>query len=134
MSSLPRSLLAVLAALIALAAVPSTADAAFGLQRLRQGTATGAENYLYTDGGVVFAQASVDAGYQRFSVVDPTGTVRASTACTQSLVKGTKTFKYTIQPTDPTTGATAWRFRVDQWTNLACSGTPAKTSSRYFDI
>jgi hypothetical protein len=135
MATHSRSLLAVLAALIALAAVPSSADAAtFGLTRLRQDTATGAENYLFTDGNVVIAQASVDIAYYRFSVLDAAGTVRYSSACTQSLVKGSASSTYAIQPTDPTTGATAWRYRVDEWNNFACSGTPAKTSSKYFDI
>ena len=124
-----------MAVVVAFAAVPQAADAAqFGLARLRQTSATGAENYLYTDGGVVFAQGTVDAAYYRFSVVDPTGTVKASTACAQSLSKHGVNFKYTIQPTDPTTGATAWRFRLDEWSNFACSGSPTKTGSKYFDI
>ena len=69
-----------MAVVVAFAALPQAADAAqFGLARLRQTSATGAENYLYTDGGVVFAQGTVDAAYYRFSVVDPTGTVEAFT-------------------------------------------------------
>ena len=124
-----------MAVLVAFTALPQAADAAqFGLARLRQTSATGAEDYLYTDGGVVFAQGTVDAAYYRFSVVDPTGTVKASTACAQSLSKRSANFKYTIQPTDPTTGATAWRFRLDEWSNFACSGSPTKTGSKYFDI
>jgi hypothetical protein len=135
MGALSRSLLAALVALVALTALPQAADAAqFGVQRLRQGSSTGAENYLYTDGGVVFAQATVDAAYYRFSVIDPGGTVRASTACTQSLSKRGANFKYAIQPTDATTGATAWRFRLDEWNNFACSGATTKTASKYFDI
>jgi hypothetical protein len=70
-----RSLLALLVCLIALTLLPQTAHAAaFGLQRLRENTATGTENYIYTDGGTVFAQASIDSGiYYRFTVLDPTG-------------------------------------------------------------
>src|SRR4051794_2193942 len=134
MTARSRSLLAAMVAFVAFAALPQAADAAqFGLARLRQTSSTGAENYLYTDGGVPFAQGTVDAAYYRFSVVDPTGTVKASTACTQSLSKRSASFKYAIQPTDATTGATAWRFRLDEWSNFACSGTPTKTSSKYFD-
>src|SRR6186997_2172138 len=130
-----RLLLALFACLIAVTALPQAADAAqFGVARLRQNTSTGAENYLFTDGGSVFAEATVDPTYYRFSVISPTGTVRASTACKQSLVKGSKSYTYAIQTTDATTGATAWRVRLDEWNNFACSGTPTKTASKYFDI
>jgi large repetitive protein len=136
MATHSRSLLAVLAALIAFAAVPSSADAAtFGLTRLRENSSSGAENYIYTDGGTVFAQASIDSGiYYRFTVLDATGAIRAQSSCSQSLVKGTRTYTYAIQPTDPVTTTTAWRFRVEEWNNVACSGAAAKTSSLYFDI
>ena len=131
-----RLLLAVLAVAIALTCVPQDASAAaFGIQRLRQGTTAGAENYLYTDGGVVAAQSTVDAGsYYRFTVLDAGGGVVSSSNCIQALFKKGATHKYAIQPTDPATGATAWRFRLEEWNNLACSGSPAKTSSLYFDI
>src|SRR4051794_14658966 len=122
MTAISRSLLAVLAAIVALTALPQAADAAnFGMQRLRQTNASGAENYLFTDGGVVFGQGTVDPAYYRFSVVDAGGTVTASTACTQSLSKKSRNYKYAIQPTDPTTGATAWRFKLEEWTNFACA-------------
>jgi large repetitive protein len=128
--------LALVAFAIALAAVPQAANAAaFGVNRLRETNATGAENYLYTDGGVVFAQATVDsAAYYRFSVLDAGGTVRSSSSCLQSLLKKGATYKYTIQPTDPVTSANGWRFRVEEWTNALCGGAAAKTSSLYFDI
>jgi hypothetical protein len=131
-----RLVLALVAFAIALAAVPQGADAAgFGIQRLRETDATGAENYLYTDGGVVFAQGTVDAGiWYRFSVLDATGTVRSSSSCIQSLLKKSATYKYAIQPTDPVTSATAWRLRVEEWNNALCGGAAAKTSSLYFDI
>ena len=136
MTATSRSLLAVLAALVALTALPQVAEAApFGVQRLRQSTSSGAEDYIYTDGGVVFGQATVDSGsYYRFSVLDAGGAVRSQSNCTQALFKKRANFKYAIQPTDPVTTTTAWRFRVDEWNNLACSGSPAKTSSLYFDI
>ena len=55
-----RMLLALLVAAIALTCLPQVAEAApFGVQKLRQGGSTGPENYVYTDGGVVFGQASV---------------------------------------------------------------------------
>src|SRR3954447_1338588 len=136
MSPISRSLLAVLAALIALTAIPQSAVAAkqFGLQRVRQNTQAGAENYVFTDGGTAFAQATVDPAYYRFSVVDAGGTERSSSACTQSLSKKNVTYKYAIQASDPTTTGTGWRFRVEEWSNFACSGTPTKTSSKYFTI
>ena len=125
-----------MAVLVAFAALPQAANAAaFGVNRLRETNATGAENYLYTDGGVVFAQATVDAGtYYRFSVLDAGGTVRASSSCIQSLLKKGATYKYAIQPTDPVTSANAWRVRVDEWTNALCGGAAAKSGSLYFDI
>jgi Bacterial Ig-like domain len=131
-----RTLMALVALVILLAAVPQVASAApFGIRTLRQGSSAGAENYLYTDGGTVFAQAMVDAGsYYRFTVLDAGGAVRAQTNCVQALFKKQANSKYAIQPADPVTSSTAWRFRLDEWNNLACSGSPAKTSSLYFDI
>ena len=131
-----RLVLALLAVLIGLTALPQAAEAAvFGIQRLRENSATGTENYIYTDGGTVFAQASVDAGiYYRFTVLDATGAIRSQSSCTQSLLKGSRTYKYAIQPTDPVTTTTAWRFRVEEWNNVACSGAATKTSGLYFDI
>jgi hypothetical protein len=134
--ALRRLLLTSFAVAIALTCLPQVAQAApFGVQKLRQGGSTGTENYVYTDGGVVFAQATVDAGtYYRFTVLDGTGTVRSSSNCTQALLKKGATYKYTIQPSDPITTATGWRFRVDEWNNLACGGAPAKSSSLYFNV
>ena len=130
-----RLLLAVFACLIAITALPQAADAAqFGVTRLRQNTSAGAENYLFTDGGSVFAEGRVDPAYYRFSVISPTGTVGASTTCKQSLVRGSASYTYAIKATDATTGATAWRVRLEEWNNFACSGTPTKTASKYFDI
>jgi hypothetical protein len=131
-----RIVLAFVALAIALAAVPQAANAAgFGVNRLRESNATGAENYLYTDGGVVFAQGTVDAGiWYRFSVLDAGGTVRSSSSCIQTVLKGSATYKYAIQPTDPVTSANGWRFRIEEWNNALCGGAAAKTSSLYFDI
>ena len=88
---------------IALAGVPQDAHAAaFGVQKLRQGSAAGAENYLFTDGDLVFAQGTVDAGtFYRFSVLDAGGSVRSSSSCIQTLFKKSATYKYALQPTDP---------------------------------
>jgi hypothetical protein len=131
-----RLLLALLAAAIVLSCLPQVAEAApFGVQKLRQGGSTGPENYVYTDGGVVFGQATVDAGsYYRFTVLDSSGTTRSSSNCIQALFKKGANYKYTIQPTDPVTTGNGWRFKVEEWNNLACSGAPVKTSSLYFTI
>jgi hypothetical protein len=129
-------LLALLVAAIALTCLPQVAAAApFGVQKLREGASTGPENYVYTDGGTVFAQATVDAGsYYRFTVLDSSGTTRSSSNCIQALFKKGANYKYAIQPTDPVTTGNGWRFKVEEWNNLACSGAPAKTSSLYFTI
>src|SRR5215210_87951 len=127
---------AALAGAIALMCLPQAASAApFGVQKLRQSSSSGAENYLYPDGGVVFAQATIDAGtYYRFTVLDAGGTVRSSSSCAQALLKKTASYKYAILPTDPVTAATAWRFRVEEWNNVVCGGAPTKSSSLHFDI
>src|SRR5215208_7322100 len=117
--ALKRLLLTFAVAAIALACLPSVAHAAnFGVQKLRQGGSTGTENYVYTDGGVVFAQGTVDAGsYYRFTVLDGSGNARSSSNCAQTLLKKGATWKYTIQPSDPVTTTTGWRFRIDEWSN-----------------
>jgi hypothetical protein len=135
-SAARRLLLALIVAAIALTCLPQVAEAApFGVQKLRQGGSTGPENYVYTDGGTVFAQATVDAGsYYRFTVLDSSGATRVSSNCIQALFKKGANYKYAIQPTDPVTTGNGWRFKVEEWNNLACSGSPVKTDSLYFTI
>jgi hypothetical protein len=132
---LRRSFVVFLALLVAAAVAPATASAKFGLSKLRLGSSSGAENYIYTDGNAVFAQASVDrSSYYRFTVLDSGGSVRSSTGCIPSMLKKTANSTWAIQPTEPVTTTTGWRFKLEQWTNAACGGAPAKTDSLYFDI
>src|SRR5215207_8758497 len=102
---LRRLLLAAMAVVTAFTVLPQDAHAAaFGVQRLRQASAAGAENYVFTDGGVVFAQGTVDSGaFYRFTVLDAGGGVRSSSNCIQTFFKKGAAYKYAIQPTDPVT-------------------------------
>jgi len=129
-------LLAVVALLIALTIGPGSAHAApFGVSKLRMGSSSAAENYIYTDGNVVFGQATVEPGtYYRFSVLDPGGGVQASSSCIQAFFRKGASYSYPIKPTDPVTTTTAWRLRLEEWSNATCSGGAAKTHSLYFDL
>jgi hypothetical protein len=120
-------------AFVAFAALPQAADAAqFGIARLRQTSSTGAENYLYTDGGVVFAQATVDAAYYRFSVVDRPERCRLH-ACAQSLSKRARTSSTrSSRPTRrPARRVAVPARRVEQ---LRLQRRPDEDGSKYFDI
>src|SRR3954452_16193289 len=105
------------------------------LSKLRLGSATGAENYLFAAGDQVVAQGSVDASrHYRFVVTDPNGTVRATSACRPSPGRGSVTSGYVVQSGDPVSASTAWRVQLQQFVSADCSGTPQKTAQLYFDV
>src|SRR3954452_10569655 len=99
-----------IAALLLLAASPADAKRppSFALKKLTLG-AGGAENYLFTAGNQVNAQATLDttALSYRFQVFDPSGVIRATTPCALPNRKKNVTGAYTVQTGDPVSGATA---------------------------
>src|SRR5215213_1951604 len=105
------------------------------VSKLRLGTATGPENYLFTAGDQVVAQGSVDASrHYRFMVSDPSGTVRATSACRPSPGRGSVSSPYVVQSGDPVSASTAWRDQLQQFGSADCSGAPQKTAQLYFDV
>src|SRR5262249_25583607 len=121
-----RLVFAVLLALVACLAVAPIAQATqvkFAVRKLHLGSASGAEDYLYTAGNTVVAQASVDRGrYYRFDVYDPSGAVRQTSACRLAPRNGNVTGGYTLQSTDSLSDATAWRFRLREFASAStCS-------------
>src|SRR5436190_22108369 len=65
-----------------LAAFPGAALAGMTLAKLRLGSTTGPEDYLYTAGNAVSASGTLDAGsFYRFVVTDPSAVVRSTTPC-----------------------------------------------------
>src|SRR4051812_31049325 len=105
------------------------------VSKLRLGSATGAENYLFAAGDQVVAQGTVDAGaHYRFVVSDPGGTERAKSACRRSPGRGSVTSGYVVQSGDPISASTAWRDQLQQFGSADCGGTPQKTAQLYFDV
>src|SRR3954462_5825163 len=89
---LPSACHAAVAAVLALAftlGAAGTAQTGFGLTKLRTGSVTAPENYLYTAGNQVTTEASVDLGKPyRVFVRDPSGGMRSSTVCLPSPAGG----------------------------------------------
>ncbi len=133
-----RLMVAVVFGLIACLALAPIAQAKFSAKKLHVGTASGAEDYLYTAGNTIVEQASVDRGhYYRFDVYDPSGTVRLTSACRPAPHNGNVTTGYTLQSNDPLSASTAWRFRIREFasTSNCSSATSAQhDASLYFDV
>src|SRR3954453_4333060 len=73
-------------------------------------------------------------GPYRFVVSDPSGTVRATTACRLSPGKGSVSNDYVLQSSDPVSTTTAWRDQLQEFGSADCSGAPLKTAQLYFDV
>src|SRR4051812_31120373 len=98
----------VLAAMTLLTLGSVAAQAAMTVSKLRLGSVRGAENYLFTAGDQIVAQGIVDAGtHYRFVVTDPSGAVRATSACRLSPANGSVTNGYLLQSGDPVSASTA---------------------------
>jgi hypothetical protein len=113
----------------------SAGAASFGISKLRHGSASGAEDYLYTAGNVIFPDASVDSNrYYRFVVRDSNGAQRGSVPCTSTNGFSSTNNTYTVPSDAPVSTTSAWRYTLEEFTNSSCTGTPAKSDSSYFDV
>src|SRR5262249_24638818 len=131
-----RLVLVLTTVLVACAVAPGIASAApWGLSKLRVGGSLGAEDYLYTAGNTVYATGKANAGsHYRFVVSDPSGAVRSTSDCAVVPSGGNVHRTYAVQPSDPASTVTAWQFQFQQYSNAGCTGSPARTSSLYFDV
>src|SRR3954452_5693951 len=72
------------------------------LSKLRLGSATGAENYLFAAGDQVAPRGPVAASrHYQCVVTDPSGTARATSVCRPSPGRGSVTSSYVVQSGDP---------------------------------
>jgi len=129
--------LLVIAGMIGLQA--STAPAAsgvFSLDRLRLGGPTGNEDYLFTAGNVIYPDGGADTGsYYKSVVTDSGGTVRnAGFPCTPASSFSSTDNAYTIQPSDPASTGTGWKYTLKQYATADCTGGAAKTASKTFYV
>src|SRR5947209_11312807 len=133
-----RLSLAVFLGLAASLLLAPAALAKFSVKVIHLGTASGAADYPFTAGDTAVEQATVDRGrYYRFDVYDPSGTAHLTTSCRTSPGNGRAAASYTLQSGDPLSNATAWRFRLREFTSSgACSsGSSAlHDGSLYFDV
>jgi hypothetical protein len=142
-----RPLIVSVAALFLMFPAGAAAGPGFGIQKLRLGSTTGLEDYLYTAGNTIVAQGGADKGnfYTRFTVSQPGSVVAGvytpgpavmTTGCVRVPSNGVVTSTYTVKSSDPASGTYPYQFRLDEFTTSACSGTPAagKTKSLYFDV
>ena len=105
------------------------------ISKLRHGSASGAEDYLYTSGNVIFPEGRVDSNtYYRFVVMDSSGVQRGSVPCTSSSRFSSTNNTFTLQGDVPVSTGTAWSYTLDQFQSSSCSGTPAKSDRAYFDV
>jgi hypothetical protein len=105
------------------------------ISKLRHGSATGVEDYLYTSGNVIFPEAHVDSNtYYRFVVRDSSGAQRGSVPCTSSDRFSSTNNTFTLQGDVPVSTGTAWSYTLDEFKNSSCTGTPVKSDRAYFDV
>ena len=131
-----------LVVLVALVAIVVTSPApatpgVFSLDRLRLGSVTGPENYLYTAGNSIYPEGGIDAGafYYKVVVTDTAGTVRnPAFPCTPSANFTTANNSYNVSPSDPVSNSVYWKFTLQQFANSSCTGTPAKSAFLQFDV
>src|SRR6266511_1031924 len=107
---------------------------AFGVSRLRLGSAAGAENYIYTVGDVIYPEGDVDnSKWYRFEVRDASNVLRSSFACTPTSSFSTTNNTYTVQSSDPVSTSADYTFRLTQYNNNTCSSVD-KTASQAFEV
>ena len=86
------------------------------------------EDYLYTTGNTVVADASVDGNgnpanqrFYKFFILDGSGIVRNSPTCTSNGAGGPVVLSYTMQAADPASNANAYTFRLKQYAGTAAA-------------
>jgi hypothetical protein len=126
--------IAIIAALQASAA--PAASGVFSLDRLRLGGSTGAEDYVFTAGNVIFPDGGADTGsYYKFVVTDSAGTVRnPSFPCTPASGFSSADNTYALQASDPTSTGTGWKYTLKQYATSTCSAGATKTASKTFYV
>src|SRR5215218_5899537 len=112
------------------------APGVFSLDRLRLGGSAGGENYLFTAGNVVYPEGGVDAGaFYKVVVTDGGGIVRKGAfPCTAAGLFETTNNTYTVATNDPASTSQSWRLTLQQFPTAACSGTPAKSAFKAFNV
>jgi hypothetical protein len=115
-------------------------DAAI-LNNLRLGGAAGAENYVYATGNQVFATGSVsNSRNYRFTVIrsDGTSLVGPCTPTSSTTTGGSEivTSTYTVQASDPASGATPYTFRLQEFPNNdpTCLNATPSTADLQFSV
>ena len=115
----------------------SAAPNVFSLDRLRLGSSSGPENYLFTAGNVVYPEGGVDAGavYYKVVVTDGAGAIRnPGFPCTPTAAFQSTNNTYTIGANDPVSTSLTWKLTLQQFANSSCTGTPAKTTFKAFNV
>jgi hypothetical protein len=117
----------------------STAPAAsgvFSLDRLRLGGSSGAEDYVFTAGNVIFPDGGADTGsYYKFVVTDSGGTVRnPGFPCTPASSFSSTDNTYLVQASDPASTGTGWMYTLKQYATSDCTGGATKSASKTFYV
>jgi hypothetical protein len=108
---------------------------AFGLSRLRLGSAAGAENYMYTVGDVIYPEGDVDnSKWYRLEVRDASNVLRSSFACTPTSSFSTTNNSYTIQSSDPVSTSADYMFKLTQFNNNTCTSVDKGPASQVFEV
>ena len=129
-------LLVALVAIVVTSQAPAT-PGVFSLDRLRLGSTSGPENYLYTAGNTIYPDGGIDAGanYYKVVVTDTLGTIRnPGFPCTPGANFATANNSYTVSPSDPVSNSVYWKYTLQQFANSSCTGTPAKSAFLQFDV
>jgi len=122
--------------LIVAAAPTPAAPGVFSLDRLRVGSGSGSENYVFTAADVIVPEGGTDPGtFYKFIVTDAAGVVRnGAFPCTPAASFATTDNSYTVKPTDPVSTKVQWKYTLNQWPTSACSGAAAKTVAKTLNV
>src|SRR5262249_22201218 len=106
----------------------------FALSKLRLGSLSGKEDYVYTAGDKIVAQGNLDNGkWYDIVVTDPSGVRRNSFARRPASDFATADNSYPLQPTAPASPATPWKFPLREFAD-ATTATVLKSASKQFYV
>src|SRR5262249_11687543 len=106
----------------------------FALSKLRLGSLTGSENYVYTAGDKIVVQGSLDHGkWYDLVVTNPSGAQRNVFARKPASDFATADNSYTLLSTDLASTATPWKFTLREFSDQN-STTVLKSASKQFYV
>src|SRR5215218_5878498 len=109
------------------------------LQGLHLGSPTGSSTVQFKAGDTVVPEpnlgAAVNGRFYIYTVLDPSGISKATTAClTFAQLSDATVESYTVQANDPLSTSNSWKYRLQEFTASNCSGSATSTDALDFYV